>query len=391
MSPGSVLCLPRSCTIYCVQQNETFFTLAKNFASYGLTKASFSGWNAAIDNDCSNFVVGDAYCLDSPAGKCAPSTIPGMQLPQATFATASVLPTAPSSTSKPSSTAAPSPTPSGIVSTCTTYAKSYSGSSCQGFATNNNVSLACLYAWNSIFGSHGENCTTQFQANTYYCTAVSGPKPAPGPVQTGVVDTCVQYGLTNTGASCSAFATRMNITLAQLYAWNTVLGTDGANCQSKFLSNEYYCIAVASAPADPYQPRQDGTISTCNKFTKSNPDGYCTAFAPNNGISLAQLYAWNPVLGYQGQYCSTKFLGSEYYCTGVSGPLPAPGAVQAGVIDTCTKYAKSNADGSCQYFPGNQNITATQLYTWNAVLGNSGQYCSTKFLGNEYYCVAVAG
>ena len=57
---------------------------------------------------------------------------------------------------------------------------------------------------------------------------------------------------------------------------------------------------------------------------------------------LQPLDAWNSILGRHGEHCDTAFLRDEYYCVGVSGPLPAPGPVQAGVIDTCTRYAKSN-------------------------------------------------
>lgn len=384
-------CLPKPCTVYCVQPNDTINSIAKayQYSNYDITKANLAGWNAALDDDASNLVVGDSYCFDQPGGRPTPRIITGMHYP-----------TAPSATAKPSSSPSavpkPSPVPSGIISTCNQYAVANSGGSCQAFSTRNNISLAQLYSWNGVFGPHGENCTTMFKPGTYYCTGVTGPLRAPGPAQRGVIDTCIQYLRSNAGGTCAAFASRAGISLSNLYAWNSVLGSTGQNCASKFIAFEYYCVAVAgpadsTAPLDPYQPRQDGLISTCNKYAKSNSDGTCQYFLGNQNITAAQLYAWNSVLGYHGENCATKFLGNEYYCIGVSGPLPAPGAVQAGVIDTCIKYAKSNADGSCQFFPSNQNITSSQLYAWNPVLGKNGENCSTKFLGNEYYCVAVAG
>ncbi|KAF2147914.1 glycoside hydrolase family 18 protein, partial [Myriangium duriaei CBS 260.36] len=45
----------------------------------------------------------------------------------------------------------------------------------------------------------------------------------------------------------------------------------------------------------------------------------CYSFAAKEGISTAQLYAWNPVLGANGENCLTSFWANEYYCTGASG------------------------------------------------------------------------
>lgn len=143
------------------------------------------------------------------------------------------------------SSAIPSPTQSGIIKTCIKYDKAGVGGSCNAFSNRLSISLPRLYAWNSVLGHHGENCAQNFIPGDYYCIAVSGPLPAPGPTQAGVVDTCTGYVMANPGGSCPVFANRVGISLQQLYAWNPVLGTNGENCQTKFWASTYYCTSVA--------------------------------------------------------------------------------------------------------------------------------------------------
>jgi len=80
-----------------------------------------------------------------------------------------------------------------------------------------------------------------------------------------------------------------------------------------------------------------------------------------------------------------------HYCTGVSGPMRAPGSFQRGVVDTCVRYEKSTyADargGECAAFVLRNDIALSDLYAWNKVLKSKCQ----SFLPDEYYCVAVAG
>lgn len=151
---------------------------------------------------------------------------------------------------------------------------------------------------------------------------------APGPTQSGISPSCNKYLMANPGGSCTAFASRAGITVTQSYAWNTVLGPSGENCTTQFWGNEYYCVGLlalasssvpfssktstfrssstmftASAPS----PTQSGIAKNCNSYLMANAGGSCTAFASRAGISLLQLYAWNPVLGTSGENCNTQF------------------------------------------------------------------------------------
>jgi LysM repeat protein len=239
--------------------------------------------------------------------------------------------------------------------------------------------------------------------------------------------------MANSGGSCTAFASRAGITLSQLYAWNSVLGSNGENCNTQFWGEEYYCVGVSSTttvspttskaptskappttattststkPTAP-GPTQSGIISTCTTYLKANTGGSCPAFASRAGISLAQLYTWNPILGSSGQNCATQFWGEEYYCVGISSTSPssappssqkptstkiaAPGPTQTGITANCNKYLMANPGGNCVAFAQRAGISTAQLYDWNTVLGRGGVDCNAQFWGNEFYCVGVSG
>lgn len=112
---------------------------------------------------------------------------------------------------------------------------------CYEFATNDNITPDNLYNWNSVLGVNGANCGTALEANVWYCVGVDGPSPIQG---NSFPANCDVYAEAVSGDYCSEFATANNITTADLYSWNTVLGRDGANCNTEFQANVYYCVGV---------------------------------------------------------------------------------------------------------------------------------------------------
>jgi LysM repeat protein len=138
------------------------------------------------------------------------------------------------------------------------------------------------------------------------------------------------------GDSCSSVETAFSITAQQFLAWNPAVSSD---CLSGFWAGYAYCVGTtdtisstgsssvpptttSSAPTpsvtapDPHQ--DNNAISTCNKFAQAQTGDYCYIFAQNNGITTAQLYAWNAVLGSDGSGCGTEFWAGYWYCVGVS-------------------------------------------------------------------------
>ncbi len=111
-----------------------------------------------------------------------------------------------------------------------------------------------------MLGSNGADCSKQFQAQEYYCIDVSSlattntPSTSttktsivaavPSPTQSGIAPNCNNYAQAQKGDNCYDFAIAHRITPAQLYVWNTVLGSNGANCNLQFQVGEYYCVSV---------------------------------------------------------------------------------------------------------------------------------------------------
>jgi chitinase len=260
------------------------------------------------------------------------------------------------------------------------------------------------YARNNIvcdkdYTTWSKNIVTAVTSGQTIDTDISKCSTIPSPIQPGVISTCNKYEKTNPGgAKCDKFAARIGVSTAQLYAWNSVLGSNGENCGSKFVGDTYYCVGVTPPPGS----TQAGITPYCTKYEKANAGGSCPVFANRVGITTSQLYAWNSVLGNSGQNCAGSFWGDTYYCVAVSpaypvpatqptttGAAPAPGPTQSGIISTCSTYLKANQGGTCPVFASRAGISTAQLYAWNSVLGNNGQNCASSFWGDTYYCVGV--
>ncbi|KAF4548991.1 Hypothetical protein D9617_24g017050 [Elsinoe fawcettii] len=384
---------------------------------FGLTRTQFVGYNPALKDDCSGLTVGHAYCAEQNYGNgpspstTSPTNGPTSAAPSSTLTTTTSRSI--TTTTSPTGPTAPSPTQPGLISTCKTYYLVQPGDYCQKIVDQyGTFSLSDFYTWNPAIGS---TCSG-LQSGYYVCvglsstptmkptTAAPSPTPTndfPSPVQSGITSGCKNFYLVQPGDFCQKIVDQYGtFTINQFYTWNPAVGTNCASLQSGY----YVCVGISGTPtsrppttspsptSNPIpSPVQPGIIKTCTKYDRSDPGGSCSVFGPRVGISLAQLYAWNPVLGYHGEKCSTNFLANTYYCTSVSGPLPAPGPTQAGIVDTCTGYTMANPGGTCPVFSNRVGITLQQLYAWNPVLGSNGQNCQTQFWGNEYYCTSVAG
>lgn len=142
-------------------------------------------------------------------------------------------------------TAAPEPNQAGnAITACYAYQQAAQGDWCSAFADRYGIALQDLYRWNTVLGSNGENCGSLFWSGYNYCVDVA-PVPAPEPNQAGnAVSGCYAYEMSEQGDWCTAFADRHGVAYSDLYAWNSVLGANGANCGTSFWSGYYYCVAV---------------------------------------------------------------------------------------------------------------------------------------------------
>ena len=119
--------------------------------------------------------------------------------------------------------------------------------------------LAQLTTWNPVLGyPEGQNCTTEFWEVYDYCVGVLSSSTSnttnqastttnlPSPTQTGIIASCNKYAEAKSGDYCYQFAQDNNITTDDLYAWNTLLGPNGADCSTKFQAGYEYCVSHTS-------------------------------------------------------------------------------------------------------------------------------------------------
>ncbi|CZS88472.1 uncharacterized protein RAG0_00214 [Rhynchosporium agropyri] len=268
---SSSTCFPAACTLQTLPTGATCDSFAAGLSG-NITTVQLLLWNRNIQGLCDSLTAGQSVCVSAPGVTGSYTLAPP---PLGTGADAGnqqrggpggrVTPCL-KYTNVPSATSAPGPTQTGIVSNCNAYAMADLGIGCFDFATQNCINTIQLWGWNGVLGKNGENCQTLFWAKEYYCVntyAVSTASPtttssttkvtssstrvtAPGPTQTGIVSNCNKFATPLNGIGCFDFATQQGITQAQLYTWNPVLGTNGANCGTSFWAQEYYCVGVSS-------------------------------------------------------------------------------------------------------------------------------------------------
>ena len=148
---------PSNCNRWYMAQNGD--TCASVEQAGALSDTLFKQFNPAVKSDCSGLWATYAYCIGTTNQNPAPS-------PTSTLTSSPSL--------SPSGSLIPSPTQANsIMKNCNKYAQASSGGTCSGFAKSNGISTTNLYTWNSVLGSLGENCNTQFWIGYYYCTGVS--------------------------------------------------------------------------------------------------------------------------------------------------------------------------------------------------------------------------
>ncbi|CZR70102.1 uncharacterized protein PAC_20003 [Phialocephala subalpina] len=190
---------------------------------------------------------------------------------------------------------------------------------CDGIASDYNITTAEILAWNSWAGS---DCDTGLYAGlsanetNSVCVAVNSTLTATTTSSTSATSTSSTLGPTQTGiiSTCTEFYTVPSV---------------GSNCQ--FLDvGDSYCVAapssttstttsststvVSTTSVTPPGPTQSGIPADCDAYAVTEAGDGCETFATRNGITLADLYLWNPVLD---NACDNFWL-DEAYCIGIS-------------------------------------------------------------------------
>ena len=170
-----------------------------------------------------------------------------------------------------------------------------------------------------------------------------GDKPPADKLQTGIISTCNKYAKAPDKATCYNLAQSAGIDPSQLYAWNSILGPGGADCGTKLWAGYYYCVGISggrggnekptvtstvkpplagpgtisSSASKPSKTQPGSIVENCKKFDQVKGKEGCWTFAERNKIKLEQLYAWNKVLGANGENCEAQMWLGYFYCVGV--------------------------------------------------------------------------
>lgn len=120
-----------------------------------------------------------------------------------------------------------------------------------------------------------------------------------------------------TGPTCTQIASDAGVTVSDLSLWNPWVGSncdDGLFKDLALNQQRPVCIGASSGGASPTTtptttsstgttptgvtppaPTQSGIAPNCTKYYKAVAGDGCWAIANDNGITLEQFYAWNPV------------------------------------------------------------------------------------------------
>ncbi|KAJ5788836.1 uncharacterized protein N7518_005847 [Penicillium psychrosexuale] len=103
------------------------------------------------------------------------------------------------------------------------------------------------------------------------------------------------------------------------------------------------------------------------------------------GVTLAQLYEWNPSIG---KTCTNLWLGYAYCVKGPTATASSSAGTptQTGIASNCNEYYTVVSGDSCAAVEGAFEITFAQLYEWNPVIGSDCQYLDVGYA----ICVGVS-
>ncbi|PIL32555.1 hypothetical protein GSI_05258 [Ganoderma sinense ZZ0214-1] len=256
---------------YTIQSGDTCTTIDTNF-SIALT--DFLAWNPEVNSQCTNIVLGLAYCVSGPP----PTTSPIA--------------------------------PGTITTGCSTYYTVQSGDTCAVMETQFDVTFDQIRQWNPEIDS---NCAN-IQPGFGYC--VAGPAAGTGTITPS--QGCTAYYTVQSGDSCGVIDAQFNITLTQFLTWNPEINSQCSN----ILAGIQYCVAGPSGGStttttSAAAPTGSGTITPgqgCKQYYTVVSGDNCSVIESKFSITLTQFTTWNPEINSQ---CTNLELGVQY-C--VSGP-----------------------------------------------------------------------
>ncbi|CAI6331053.1 unnamed protein product [Periconia digitata] len=225
--------------------------------------------------------------------------------------------------------------------------------------------------------------------------------------------------------ACADVPALYGISKEDFLRWNPTIGS---NCAG-YNSFQSYCVEAFNEPtgsptptptstpsSSPTssagngittpQPTQPGMVSNCNKFHFVKPDQGCSEITALNGITFAQLLAWNTGIG---SNCEALWANTNV-CVGIIGSTPTPTSTpskttsppttptptngvttplptQPGMVSDCDRFYFVNSGDICEKIATSNGISVSDFVKWNPGVGSD---CS-KMWANAYVCVRVIG
>ncbi|OIW22418.1 hypothetical protein CONLIGDRAFT_587445, partial [Coniochaeta ligniaria NRRL 30616] len=407
--PGGMVA---GCTkFYFIKKEDTCSSV---LTTNGLTIAQLFALNAGVKADCSGMWLEVYVCVTGPGSGLTSTT------------------TSATTTTGGNGVATPTPTqPPSIVSNCNKFYFVEPGTSCSAVLSANGITVAQLFAWNSGVGADcagmwasvwlcvgvigGSQPTSTSKTTTTSTTSAGNGISTPSPTQPpSIVSNCNKFYFVEPGTSCSAVLSTNGITVGQLFAWNSGVGAD---CSGMWAS-VWLCVGVIGGSQStttsktttstttagngittPSPTQPPSIVSNCNKFYFVQPGTACSTVPSANGITQAQLFAWNSGVNAD---CSGLW-ASVWVCVGVIGGsqptttskttsttttkgngVATPTPTQPGMVTNCRSFYKVADGDNCDTISTKTKVSVKNLQTWNTQIGTA---CNV-WLG-YYLCVAV--
>jgi hypothetical protein len=297
---------------------------------------------------------------------------------------------------------------------------------CWELAIQSEITREQLVVWNPSLDQNGDdpdatktyNYDCTIAPSVSYCLELASPTPyvpqtAPpvSPRAAGEIEGCTKWF--RSALSCESHLSMLRISQADFYRFNPSLGAD---C-SKFVLGTYYCYSTnedGSSPERPGttgaatlttpsptptftpggvvtpMPTQDGMVSGCTSFYNVIRGDGCWAIANSHGISLDDLYAWNPALNGD---CSGLY-PDKYICVGRAPVATAAAGSSTSNAATTTRASTSatapaatsnkiSPDGLCGRTNGYTCTGSTfgSCCSEYGYCGNTASYCSACQVG----------
>ena len=328
-------------------------TLWKIASSNGITVAQLRQWNN-LSSDA--IFVGDQLVVSNPG-----TTTP-----------------APTTPTTPTTPETPAPTQ---PSTATYTVRP--GDYLYKIATANNVTVAQLKAWNNLTSNYIYSGDKLVVSNPATSTPTPTPTPEPEtpttPPKEETPTTTTKTYTVRPGDYLYKIATANNITVAQLKAWNN-LTSNYIYSGDKLIVSKTTTTTPTPKPEKPTTPPKEETPkeetpTTAKTYTVKSGDSLWL-IANNNGVSIAQLKAWNNL--------SSNYIysGDVFYVSDpskVTTPTPKPEepkeetpkeeTPKEETPTTAKTYTVKSGD-SLWLIANNNGVTIAQLKAWNNLTSN---------------------